>query len=514
MKNRILFILGTSLLPAFLLATFVILANPLFAETTAVYTVTNSADTDDTVCDANCTLREAINAANNAPGADTINFAIADNSTITLAGTQLPIITDTLFIDGNTAVSLTISGNDSSRIFEIGSVTAVTLTNLIISNGLITTTDPIADGGGIYVNLQARLILNDSTIDNNTASNSGGGLYNDRATVTINNSTFSNNQAENDGGGYYGEEANTTVNNSTFAQNNALDDAGGLINNLGIATINDSTFIANNSGDKAGGVYNRNVGAQTTINNSTIISNTAQKGAGLRNWQGTLTINNVTTMYNQATEEGGGIENFLGDVYIYNSTIAKNSALLGGGGIYNNGEHTGNPTVYNGSTYMQNSTLSDNSTPAIGGGLNLDEGGFVLTNTTIYSNSASQGGGMAIISGTISMTNSLIGGSQLSGGDCIISGTLGINTNNLIEDNSCSPALSGNAQVGPLADNGGGTVTHALLAGSPAIDAGNNVACPTTDQRGYLRLANDSNLCDIGAYETTKVLYLPIILKN
>jgi len=73
----------------------------------------------------------------------------------------------------------------------------------------------------------------------------------------------------------------------------------------------------------------------------------------------------------------------------------------------------------------------------------------------------------------------------------------------VIQDNSCSPVASDliitDAQIGPLGNNGGPTATHALLAGSPAIDAANDAACPVTDQRGVTRPQGAH--CDIGAYE-------------
>jgi hypothetical protein len=71
----------------------------------------------------------------------------------------------------------------------------------------------------------------------------------------------------------------------------------------------------------------------------------------------------------------------------------------------------------------------------------------------------------------------------------------------LFTDATCSPGASdlvvADPLLGSLADNGGPTLTHALLAGSPAIDAGDNAVCPATDQRGVARDA----ACDIGSFE-------------
>jgi hypothetical protein len=74
---------------------------------------------------------------------------------------------------------------------------------------------------------------------------------------------------------------------------------------------------------------------------------------------------------------------------------------------------------------------------------------------------------------------------------------------NLVQDSTCNPVASdlitGNAMIGPLADNGGPTLTHALLAGSPAIDAADDSVCPSSDQRGAARPQGPH--CDIGSFE-------------
>ena len=92
------------------------------------------------------------------------------------------------------------------------------------------------------------------------------------------------------------------------------------------------------------------------------------------------------------------------------------------------------------------------------------------------------------------------------------------NGNNLSSDNSCSNFVASGDQnnvaipgVGPLANNGGATQTHALLPGSPAINAGTNSGCPSTDQRGVARPIGAK--CDIGAYEAPATLFLPLIMR-
>jgi hypothetical protein len=115
------------------------------------------------------------------------------------------------------------------------------------------------------------------------------------------------------------------------------------------------------------------------------------------------------------------------------------------------------------------------------------------------------GGGILLAGTMLNLTNTIISAS--AGGDCLnLGGTLATNSHNLIQDGSCSPMLSGDPMLGPLQNNSGPTSTRALLAGSPAIDAGDDSVTGSplslaTDQRGtgFLRLA--AAHVDIGAFE-------------
>ena len=188
-------------------------ASPARADTT--FTVKSSADTDGTTCGASdCTLRQAINAANAAPGNDTIVFDLGQTATITL-GSTLPKITDAggLTIDGQSA-SITISGNQAVRVFGVSSG-ALTLNNLTVADGV---SSGGANGGGIY-NLSGTITVTNSTFSNNSAG-FGGGIFNDSGgTLTVSNSTLSNNSADQGEGIYsFGRMAtlsNTIVANST-----------------------------------------------------------------------------------------------------------------------------------------------------------------------------------------------------------------------------------------------------------------------------------------------------------
>ena len=157
---------------------------------------------------------------------------------------------------------------------------------------------------------------------------------------------------------------------------------------------------------------------------------------------------------------------------------------------------------------VTNATISENFGGLSGGGI-LSSGPVTVASSTIYSNTAGglvNGGSQPFtIQDTILANN--------SAGNC--NGTITSLGHNLEDGNSCAPAAVGDLsntdpKLGPLASNGGPTQTHALLSGSPAIDAGDNASCPATDQRGVARIGK----CDIGAYEFVERVYLSLMFRN
>jgi hypothetical protein len=161
-----------------------------------------------------------------------------------------------------------------------------------------------------------------------------------------------------------------------------------------------------------------------------------------------------------------------------NTTISNNIAALYGGGIY----------IDSDSLIMLNSTISGNQTVKEGGAISTWRTISRLTNCTITNNSAESGGGLNV-KGTEQIYNCIIAGNLAEKN---IEGQLEVDINNV---------TTGDPKLGPLQYNGGPTYTHALLAGSPAIEGGNSTYCPGTDQRGAIRPYPPGTNCDIGAYE-------------
>ena len=238
------------------------------------------------------------------------------------------------------------------------------------------------------------------------------------------------------------------------------------------------TLTGGDNSDSGGAINNFE---NLTLDGVSIVGNRASSGGGLNNeLTGRLTITNSTIANNQASDEGGGIVN-RGDLIATNVTVSGNETVGSGGAIFNAGGFSG--AILN----LTQSTLTNNSGSD---GVHFYNGGVVTTatfNNTIIDNS---------------ITGDFINGTILSG------------NNNLFA--SADPGIMGvgnlfgqTSLLGPLADNGGSTLTHALLPGSPAFDAGDNTLAVDgngiplrTDQRGEDRI--QVNAVDIGAFEAVE----------
>lgn len=479
-----------------------------------------------------------------------------------LIGQTIILTTGELLIDKNITINgpgpkfLTISAifipKFQFRIFHVNPGHTVTIAGLTISDGHL---NGSIGGAGIF-NDHSTLTINNCAIRSNHSVSPGGGIYNDgsgsNASLTIINSTVASNTvlppggtgtgppvgggiANNatdgnasvtvdncvvtgnvaraywssqiyvgNGGGIFNDGANATltVTNSLVSNNVAgmsSPDMPGYegINNLPTTTIVETTAKTNRSfgpplmraaSGSGGGIDNGN-GGTLTLDNTTLSGNSATFGGGGLNGHGNIT--NCTITGNQTwSGEGGGI---FGDPTVTNCTISDNQAVFGGG-IY------GNPTV-------TNSTISGNTSSATFGGGGI-YGGGIIRHSTISGNTGDTGGGI-LATGPVEIENTAFKTGAAGANIAIVGGTVTSHGYNISNDDGTGvltgpgDLINTDPMLGPLQDNGGPTMTHALLLGSPAINTGdpNFTPPPEFDQRGpgYPRVINAR--IDIGAFE-------------
>lgn len=438
-------------------------------------------------------------------------------------------ITDTvIFVNGPVTVSIsgvTIQNGDASLdggglLNENGTVT---LTSSVVQNNIA----PI--GAGITNN--GVMIMDDVIIRDNAAEEFidnvlvctdcvGGGISN-LGIMTITNSTIQGNSAQYGGGIDNSISGSLMLTNLIIEENVATaappDDpsAGGGISNLGTVTITNST-IRDNQAVIGAGIVND---ATLSLIGSDVYGNIAlTNGGGLHNTFD-LTVQTSNIYSNQAgSAGGGGISSESGDVTVAETAVYNNIASGSGGGIL----HNVAPIAGANSFIITNSTISGNSADGAGGGLrNAGIANTTLQNVTFANNTASApSSGRAInkfgSDGSVTLlNNNIISGSATP----LCSGAVTSTGHNLASDGSCG--LNGTADLpntnpllGPLQNNGGDTLTHALLLGSPAIDSGSGSDCPATDQRGVTRPFGPA--CDRGAFEfntASQSLYLPLVIR-
>ena len=406
------------LLLASLLTLGVAPIKPLYAATIITVTTFN----DELNADGDCSLREAIRAANLDVSVDGCPAGSADDSIRLSAGTYMLAIVGQsedaaltgdldlsgaghLAIQGAGASTTIVDGGNIDRVFDIvGATSSAVLSNLTIQNGQV----PSGQGSGGIRNV--------------------GTLTLDRAIIQHN-------------------RANGSTSN---------DIGGGICNGCGPGTgtltlLN--SIVSGNTADRGGGIFSN---ATLIITGSSIISNTARSGGGLMNYasaSGSATLSSSTVSGNTATNGVAGISQENGAISITSSTISGNVGTVGG--FYHGG------------------------------------GASTLRNTMIANNGP--------------------------GTDCLLFAPITSSGHNLSSDSTCGLTAGGDLQntnplLGPLANNGGPTPTHALLPGSSAFDAGTNTGCPATDQRGITR--PQGMRCDIGAFERVVLtVFMPVVVR-
>lgn len=366
------------------------------------------------------------------------------------------------------------------------------------------------NGGGVALHYGSKVLLTGNTIVSNASSFIGGGLYMYFGQATLYDNVFISNTTNTDapgkgGGGAYIAHGEGTLIGNTFRANRAMGLGGGLAVYDNHTTIASNTFENNYARHYGGGV---DIGGDRaiTLSASTIISNTAASGGGLRAGSKYALLDRNLVSFNHSTGQGGG-GIFLQAGTATNNIVTFNTADKVGGGLYV--KYTlADPTLVN-------TVIADNHAQFAGSGIYVESASPSFLHTTLARNIGGDSSGVSLNSGsTVTMTNTIL-----------VSQTAGITVaaGNLA-------TLDGILWFGNGANTGGDgiiTVTHEitgdpafapdgyhLTAASAAIDQGVDAGV-TTDIDNQPR--PQGNAPDLGADEywlLDKHLYLPLVLRQ
>ncbi len=455
-----------------------------------------------------------------------------------------------------TLINVTIangrSTNNGAGIFNDGG--QLTLSQVVfqanIASNLSSSNAP--QGGGIFNAGGMVNATNCSFVGNAAAAGSiifqssertscGGAIQNAGGELNLGNCVFANNSVSGSSG--IGEPNNMFV--------SGADGTGGAINNSGTLNADGCTFTGNSASGGAGGdAYlgpwpgsdgGEGSGGAVFNSGTATIKGGAFSGNSVVGRRGG---NGGTLWHPPSPPEGGsggsggsasgGAICNVGSLIVQESVAVNNSCAGGTGGNWggpggypgSGGRGNGGALFNGGTAELINDTVAFNtgSGGPSGDPYNGNDGGgsggicgpVQMTNCTLAFNSGfvGDGGKNAVATGGLTpgslLVNSILAGNVPN--NC--SGPIIDAGHNLSSDNSCAFTSAGSLNnvdplLGPLADNGGPTLTMALLPGSPAIDAGDNSVALPTDQRGFPRLVGPA--IDIGAYERC---YLPVLQIN
>ncbi|BFM39751.1 choice-of-anchor Q domain-containing protein [Synechocystis sp. LKSZ1] len=384
-------------------------------------------------------------------------------------------------------------------------------------DSLVNSVDSEGDEGEIFSALVSGVGLNKLELQTIKAQNDHFTIFVDGQSLQVEAATITVTNTNDSGAGSLRNAIASAASGDTINFSSLFNTAQTIILTSGQLVVNKSLTIQGPganlltiSGNNASRVFviddnNENNAETVEISGLTISGGlvTTGSGGGIFNLEN-LSLRNSTLSGNSADSFGGGIFNRIGTVTVSNSTISGNSTtVFAGGGIFND----------MGTVTVSNSTISGNST-RFGGGIFNDMGTVTVSNSTINGNSANlTGGGIVNNAGTTSLTTTIVANNIAGNGDgnnlLLSDGTINA-SNSLIESNAdlingtnSNNIFGVDPLLGSLQNNGGTTLTHALLPGSPAIGAGNTT--PSTDQRGISRPQGTNG--DIGAFE-----YVPPIV--
>jgi hypothetical protein len=407
----------------------------------------------------------------------------AENGNVTLIRTTMR---------GNNAFGNTNTPGDG------GAINATSGTVQLLDNSLLQSNQAAANGGGVAAGSGAVQLIN-SIVDHNIAAREGGGVFARTGSVSLNHSHFARNTATGSGGGLSAHGGAVQIANHSVIDgvNTSLTgDGGGVYSFGGAVSVFDSTVNDNFAKTGGGGIAS----SGAALTRSTVIHNSTDGFGGGVSSDPFVTLVDSTVSGNTAATDAGGVNTVLKATLI-RSTVDNNTAGGAGGG------------VKAGTVAITNSTISTNHANH-GGGVFVTQGGDIV-NATIVKNTAVFGGGVQSGTAPVRLKNTIVALNTITGSiGQDVDGTFTSLGHNLIgnpigANNTFSSAkgdlLNVDPKLGALQDNGGPTRTHALLAGSRAIDQGDNAGAPATDQRGVARPrdgdGNGTLIVDIGAFE-------------
>lgn len=467
-------------------------------------------------------IREAVEAANNTAGADEILFDVALNTVTILIDTletdeddnvdgDLDISDpDGLTITGNGVANTILDGNSDGRIFHALDPSGdLTFSGLTLQNGDTSGLDSDR-GGALHLDGTGIFAMTSCNLINNDAGNSGGAVYesSNRISQTLIDCTFTNNRSgignsNNRGAGALrlrGENLSVaTLRDCVFTNNIATGDGGAMeaLATEGTIVIDSCEFTGNQAGQEGGVMDINPTNGILKIFNSSFTGNSAATDGGAlhrSSSDGSALISGSTFSGNSCGRDGGAIHDGSAGapMTILNSTFSGNTADENGGAIAN--DVTRQAMVFRFVTITGNSADNDADGTGDGGGVDIEESG-PDPGVEFYN---------CIVQGNDDKTPA-----ETLTDDCSSSGGVGFFTSfggNVFGLNTGCPVggddTTSSAMLGALADNGGATMTHELLAGSAAIDFTTDEAEPL-DQRGVGRLDGSP---DAGAFEAGSTL--------
>jgi hypothetical protein len=398
-----------------------------------------------------------------------------------------------------------VSGNDSDH---VGAGIGVSRGDVTLTESNVTGNDA-SSGGGISVG-SGNVTLTESNVTGNHSSFAGAGIRVNSGDVRLTESNVTGNDASSGSGGGIAASGNVTLTESNVSGNTSFREGGGIRMYGGNVYLEDNSSVSENSsgGLGGGGIFGSTAGgnnspSDVTLRNSDISGNSTS-GAGGGIWAtGDVKLTRSTVSGNRTTGNGsygGGISTYSGDVTLYGSTVSGNRTT-------GNGSDGGGIRTFNGDVTLTSTTVSGNSATGTGGGVFVGTYGsrFWISNSIVAGNT--DDGTAPDLRPLPTSLISLIVGHSLIGDTTGSSITAGTGTGNILNQ----PAL-----LGPLTNNGGWTETHALLPGSPAIDAGSISAPAGSDQRGnpFVRVFDDPGSAgtgiDIGAFERQSIVGLTL----